>query len=488
MNDSFRGYASPADSVAGYADFLLKNPRYKPMMQAQGLDAQLQALGASGYATDPNYANSVGAIARSLNLPGNAAGATEAMATGQPIPAAPTQVASTDPMALIGDYTPYAPKTEAERASRRAAMQPAMDQIVNSTDAAPALPAPTTIQDMPVAGTSAPPQQVAQAQPNPGPANLPVMAGGSADAIQPGKNGPSLQMLLQAAQNPWLNDTQKAVVQMMLKQKMDEQDPMRSLEMQYKRAQISKLTDPNARDKFGNSVIWGQDADGNWVAMQPSSGGGLIPAKTPEGIKLSPPGIGQMNLGTSFGVRDRNGNVVNTVPIDNAGKASETKLGENRGNLQASLPSDMLNTNQAISDIDALINNPGLDSIVGGVDQYRPSWMLGDQGRDAAARLNQIKGKTFLQAYATLKGGGSITEVEGKKAEDAIGRLDRAQDEKTFRAALSDLRDVIAQGQRVLLQKAGIPQDQWGQYLNGGDTGSSGTKRLKFNPATGELE
>ena len=69
INDSFRTFNSPGDSVAGYADFIASNPRYRPMMQAQGLDAQLAELGRSGYATDPNYANSVGAIARSIKLP-----------------------------------------------------------------------------------------------------------------------------------------------------------------------------------------------------------------------------------------------------------------------------------------------------------------------------------------------------------------------------------------------------------------------------------
>lgn len=69
-NANFRGYGSMGESVQGYADFLLANPRYRAMMQAQGLDAQVEALGASGYATDPNYARSVGSIARSINMPG----------------------------------------------------------------------------------------------------------------------------------------------------------------------------------------------------------------------------------------------------------------------------------------------------------------------------------------------------------------------------------------------------------------------------------
>ncbi len=66
MNDNFRSYGGMRDSAMGYANFLLENPRYQPMMNAQGLDAQLAALGQSGYATDPNYASSVGSIAKSL--------------------------------------------------------------------------------------------------------------------------------------------------------------------------------------------------------------------------------------------------------------------------------------------------------------------------------------------------------------------------------------------------------------------------------------
>lgn len=63
VNDSFRQYASAGDSVADYASFINDNPRYAGLRGAQGLDAQLAALGSSGYATDPEYSNKVGAIA-----------------------------------------------------------------------------------------------------------------------------------------------------------------------------------------------------------------------------------------------------------------------------------------------------------------------------------------------------------------------------------------------------------------------------------------
>lgn len=90
VRDSFRAYASPADSVRGYGDFILQNPRYKALREAQGLDAQLEALGASGYATDPNYARKVGAIARGITIPDMALPdmATAYAPTGSPLPGA----------------------------------------------------------------------------------------------------------------------------------------------------------------------------------------------------------------------------------------------------------------------------------------------------------------------------------------------------------------------------------------------------------------
>lgn len=96
-SDSFRSYASPADSVGGYADFINTNPRYAALKSAQGLDAQAAALGASGYATDPSYGAKVASIARGLPDPG---------VTVAP-PAQPAMVASSDdPAALPPNATP----------------------------------------------------------------------------------------------------------------------------------------------------------------------------------------------------------------------------------------------------------------------------------------------------------------------------------------------------------------------------------------------
>lgn len=74
VKDSFRAYNSPSESVAGYADFITANPRYKNFRGAQGLEAQASELGKSGYATDPNYGNKILSIASGLPSTGMQSG------------------------------------------------------------------------------------------------------------------------------------------------------------------------------------------------------------------------------------------------------------------------------------------------------------------------------------------------------------------------------------------------------------------------------
>lgn len=56
----FRAYASPAQSLADYVDFIQSSPRYAPVVAAAGDDqAYIRGIHAAGYATDPDYADKV---------------------------------------------------------------------------------------------------------------------------------------------------------------------------------------------------------------------------------------------------------------------------------------------------------------------------------------------------------------------------------------------------------------------------------------------
>jgi flagellum-specific peptidoglycan hydrolase FlgJ len=250
MNDSFRQFASPGDSVAGYADFLLENPRYKPMMSAQGLDAQLQALGASGYATDPNYAQSVGSIARGIPMP--AVASNEAMAGG-------AQVASLDPS--IGMPPAQAiPAGLAAAAAEQglpadnpgiAALARLQEQEAAPQQAGisftPPMPAPAPMPPMAPAGPAMPPagpvpaqQKVAQAMmgdAGPWGAN-PVQADAAA------RGGPSIQQLIQAASDPWMSDGQQAVLNSMIEKQLQSNDPAAQLQRRKLELELKNLENP----------------------------------------------------------------------------------------------------------------------------------------------------------------------------------------------------------------------------------------------------
>jgi flagellum-specific peptidoglycan hydrolase FlgJ len=121
---NFRAYASPADSVDGYASFIMNNPRYAPMRNAQGLDNQIAALGSSGYATDPNYAAKIASIVKGLSVPQNGFQAINQAApqapsgAGQPAmafsgsPEAPTP-APAQPPQQVAQAAPQAPPAAA---------------------------------------------------------------------------------------------------------------------------------------------------------------------------------------------------------------------------------------------------------------------------------------------------------------------------------------------------------------------------------------
>lgn len=96
---SFSTYKDPSESFGAYGDLLLTD-RYKALREAKGLEAQIAALGASGYATDPDYAKKIQAIAAGIPETGFATRVTHptttvGTTTGDPVKEAATPVAAT---------------------------------------------------------------------------------------------------------------------------------------------------------------------------------------------------------------------------------------------------------------------------------------------------------------------------------------------------------------------------------------------------------
>lgn len=60
--DSFRGYKSQQESADDYVKFLLSNKRYAEVLKSGSIGEAISAMGSSGYATDPDYAQKLAAF------------------------------------------------------------------------------------------------------------------------------------------------------------------------------------------------------------------------------------------------------------------------------------------------------------------------------------------------------------------------------------------------------------------------------------------
>ena len=111
-------------------------------------------------------------------------------------------------------------------------------------------------------------------------------------------------------------------------------------------------------------------------------------------------------------------------------------------------PGAVRDAEMMIENIDAVLQHPDLETVTGfsGLADPRnwPGINRGFGTSDVMARIEQLQGASFLEAFEKLKGGGAITETEGKKATQAQARLTTAQNDEAFRTALEDLRDAIA--------------------------------------------
>lgn len=119
--------------------------------------------------------------------------------------------------------------------------------------------------------------------------------------------------------------------------------------------------------------------------------------------------------------------------------------------------------------VDQALAHPGLGTATGLSGTLDPrNYIPGTDAKNFDSLAQQLKGNAFLSAFAQLKGSGAITDVEGKKAESAIARLQQSQSEPEYRAALKDYQSVIGQG----LKRMGVDPAQAGGATGGWDNGT----------------
>jgi hypothetical protein len=129
-----------------------------------------------------------------------------------------------------------------------------------------------------------------------------------------------------------------------------------------------------------------------------------------------------------------------------ASKASATTTAKSEAEATFEAPKVVAEADEAVRLVDDLLKAPGFKQAVGASRMLGVQKIPGTAARDFDIRLDQLQGKQFLQAFESLKGGGQITEIEGKKATDAIARMNASGSEAEFTKAAKEFQDVIRTG------------------------------------------
>lgn len=161
-------------------------------------------------------------------------------------------------------------------------------------------------------------------------------------------------------------------------------------------------------------------------------------------------------------------------------KAAELQA-ESTATSKIQLPNAIQQAEQTSQLIDDLIKHPGLKPAVGLSSKLDPrNYIPGTSATDFKVRLDQLQGKQFLQAFESLKGGGVITDLEGKKATDAIARMNTSQSEQEFVKSAREFQKIIADGLERSKAKAGVNIMPNNERMP--------NKVRKYNPKTGRIE
>lgn len=261
-------------------------------------------------------------------------------------------------------------------------------------------------------GFKASPQQLGQA-----------LSGGSAQAFPVGPSG--------AAQQPAVQDTTQ---QPMLLPGMNEAQSRNMLLTMGPERYAQVLANASGRMQGMSGLV---PTDQGYAYRKPDGSTGFLTGD--DGKPLMP--VSLLNQDPT-----RQGAVAQA-------RAHGTETGKATAQAQFEAPKELATADQMLATIDAVGNHKGLDSAVGWIQGRLP--VIGEDATDFKAKLDQLQGQLFLQAYQTLKGGGQITEVEGAKAEAAMAALTRAQSEGQFKSALKDLRDVVVASKGRIEKRAG---------------------------------
>jgi len=225
---------------------------------------------------------------------------------------------------------------------------------------------------------------------------------------------------------------------------MKQADPANGLERQYKEAQIAKLKREaaNGGEQPSNVREWQY-----FQSLSPEQKQQYLTMKRAEKW---------LDTGTQF-VSPSPGNPQGTPRTVDKNVAEEQRLkqsGEAAGKAAADLPRALAAGDRMMEQIQGVQSDPNLPNVTGW-QGFLPTF--NPRNVDTEERIAQLGGGAFLQAFESLKGGGQITEIEGKKATDALARLQNLrQSDAGFKQALTDFKGEVESLMQLARERAGM--------------------------------
>jgi hypothetical protein len=309
---------------------------------------------------------------------------------------------------------------------------------------------------------------------------------GGGQAPTPAQSGPDMSALYQALSSPLLRQEDRALIMSEIQRREQAADPMRAMQLQRAQLEIEQMQNPQSKGvvvggrivdpstgqviyqpgpgegsptEYGLQPQYGVDAEGNPVLIQIGKDGTATQTQLPEGVTFQKEPI-RIDGGTEWILLDPiTRQPVGRVPKQLREAAAETAIGRIEGEATGAaitgLNSNLAQVDEAVALIDSVMNDPALSGITGMLQGRLPP--MTQAGTDLNVKINQIKGKAFLEAFESLKGGGAITNLEGQVATEAMARLDRAQSDAAYREALAELRGVLERGAERARRSAGQP-------------------------------
>jgi hypothetical protein len=279
-----------------------------------------------------------------------------------------------------------------------------------------------------------------------------------------------LQQLAEVLSNPYADEGQKTIAQLLIKREMDSGGGGMT---PYQAAQLGLDTQRLGleRDKFAAGTREGVQSFGaiNYAERDDPSTPEVDPKMSPYvtdkagqvkwldlgGADARPPvqwqdtGTEKVPVYSSGG-----GRAGDPLAVDKAGVAAQAEIGKAAGTAAASLGDREISVQAAIDQIDRISNDPALPSITGSWEGNKPTWMMDQAAANLTEQLSGLTSKTFSNAIDALRGLGAMTEAEGKAATGALANLSRIQDETALKDEMARLGDMLKGKLEVARQKA----------------------------------